>query len=252
MGLEREQKRIDIKCPPILTATTCIQSNQVQVSLTALDGSTFPEFVFPVNATLDELATKVKQWEDVTFLSDSGNEVKRTEPLRNYGCLTLRGEGSSYHEAEEAVLRRYLGCSYYHEGEHARERVRHALRKIERKRRAASSQSEALPEAPHAEVLGSDEEANLEEEQERLERKSDSYRSRSRWSSSNSMRFVLPKWHERQIARQTTLARGSSIRWTVQQLFPGMTQASSLLQEKTVYHSHRKPTLHVFVQWLGQ
>jgi len=125
--LERERRRDGITRPPILTGSISVQSGQVLVSLTSLDGTTFPECTFSIEAIVDELATKVKQWEDVTIMSDTGIEVKRTECLKDHIRLTLRGEGSRYDAAEDAVLRRYLDCGYDTGAEDARKRIRESF-----------------------------------------------------------------------------------------------------------------------------
>jgi len=112
IDLEREHRRADVKSPQILTATVSIESDHLQVGLSALDGTSLPECNFAIEATVSELSAKVPFWADLTFLSDSGSKVEATDHLKDHRRLTLRGEGSSYGDAEDAVLRRYLNCGY--------------------------------------------------------------------------------------------------------------------------------------------
>lgn len=146
---EREQRRSTVIPPQTLTANISTLSGRVSVIITSLDGSTFSDSAFHIESTVAELAAKVTHWEDVTFLSDLGVEVKRSEVLKDHMRLTLRGEGSNYDDAEEAVIKRYLNCGYTKENlDRARQRIHGGVRRAAKRTQKEEDDFTPTPGVP--------------------------------------------------------------------------------------------------------
>lgn len=114
-AIERERYMLrTAKVQPVLTASISVETERLHVSLTGLDGHSCAECSLPFAATLGDLAEYLTEtlqfWPDVTVLSDSGHVIEKTKQVKEHARLALRGEGSSYVSAMNAVLKRYLGC----------------------------------------------------------------------------------------------------------------------------------------------